>query len=277
MVLQPKWQRKFVWDIKKSSKLIESILINVPLPIIYLDKDEEGLFTAIDGQQRLTALTSFIEGKLKSPKDPELKEFKLVGLDVKSNLNGKSFAELDKSDQRKIRNYPVSCIVLEPQSNPDIKFEIFERLNTGSVKLNDDELRNSIYRGPFIDLLEELSNDKTFETVLNRPLFHNRMVDRGMILRYFSFYERTYLKYKPPIKQFLNNLIQEYREISNEKADDYRNAFRKAIEISKSVFGDKVSSPRNFRQNLSTNKRHLANPFLSRIDSVLSFPTNYVV
>lgn len=240
LVLQPKWQRKFVWDIKKSSKLIESILINVPLPSIYLDKDEKGLLTAIDGQQRLTALTSFLEGQIIDPKSSELKTFKLTSLDVKPELNGKTFAELDKVDQRTILNYPVNCIVIEAKSNPDIKFEIFERLNTGSVKLNDDELRNSIYRGPFIDLLEELTEDKNFVSIINRKLFHNRMVDRGMILRFLTFYERTYLKYKPPVKQFLNNLIQEYRELSPAKSEEFRSVFKISVELSKTVFGDKA-------------------------------------
>jgi hypothetical protein len=239
LVLQPIWQRDFVWDQKKASKLIESIIINVPVPIIYLDENKEGIFTVIDGQQRLTSLISFIEGKFAKSQD-EIIDFKLKGLDVLSELNNKGFVDLDKTIQRKIKNTPIKCIVIEPKSHPDIKFEIFERLNTGAVKLNDDELRNLIYRGPYIELLRDLAANKEFQFLLNRPQFHKRMVDRGMILRFFAFWDKTYLKYKPPIKQFVNHEIEENKNLGKDKEKEYREKFLKSIEMSKLVFNDKA-------------------------------------
>lgn len=236
LVLQPVWQRDFVWNQKKASRLIESVLINVPLPVVYLSEDTDGILTVIDGQQRLTSLISFIEGKFSKFED-ELVDFSLKGLDVLPELNNQKFSELDKKAQRKIKNTPIRCIVIEAKSHPDIKFEIFERLNTGAEKLNDDELRNSIYRGPYIELLKELAGNKDFQFLLNRPQFHKRMKDRGMVLRFLTFWNKTYLKYKPSIKQFLNHEIDENKNLSNDRASDYRIRFFRAIEMSKLVFG----------------------------------------
>jgi hypothetical protein len=238
LILQPSWQRDFVWDQKKASKLIESVLINVPLPAIYLDKDKNGKLTVIDGQQRLTSFISFIEGKFRKTEEETI-EFSLKGLDI-LELNNLKFAQLDKVMQRKIKNTPLKCIVIKPESHPDIKFEIFERLNTGAVKLNDDELRNSVFRGPHIDLLKDLSENEDFQDILNRPQFHKRMIDRGMILRFLSFYNKTYLKYRPPIKQFVNHELDENKSLSAEKIKEYKKIFLHSVDLSKIVFGDKA-------------------------------------
>jgi len=264
LILQPFWQREFVWDQKKASRLIESVLINVPFPGVYLDENNEGILTVIDGQQRLTSLISFIEGKFNRSED-EIVDFTLKGLEVLSNLKNKRFSELDKVSQRKIKNTPVRCIVIEAKSHSDIKFEIFERLNTGAVKLNDDELRNSVYRGPYVDLLKELASNKDFQLLLNRPQFHKRMIDRGMVLRFLTFWNKTYLKYKPPIKQFLNHELNENRYISSEKSSEYKNKFLQTIEMSKVVFGDK-----SFRRFIpGTNENQNGNWATTRINMAL--------
>lgn len=264
LILQPSWQREFVWDQKKASRLIESVLINVPLPGVYLDENDEGILTVIDGQQRLTSLISFIEGKFNKSEE-EIVDFTLRGLEVLADFKDKRFSELDKASQRKIKNTPIRCIVIEAKSHPDIKFEIFERLNTGAVKLNDDELRNSVYRGPFIDLLKELALNKDFQILLNRPQFHKRMLDRGMILRFLSFWDKTYLKYKPPTKQFLNHEINENRYLSQEKSLEYKNKFSHAIEMCKVVFGDK-----SFRRFVpGTNENQSGNWATTRVNMAL--------
>ena len=131
--LQPKYQRKFVMKRTLSSKLIESILMNVPIPTIYLAEEENGQLSVIDGQQRLTSFISFLNGTF-----PDGSAFKLKGLKVLPELNGDSFDMLSKENQRTIRSATIHCITIKKESHPDIKFEIFERLNTGSIKLNED-------------------------------------------------------------------------------------------------------------------------------------------
>jgi len=134
LVLQPDFQRDFVWDRSKASRLIESVLLEVPLPMIYVAQEEDGRELVIDGQQRLTSFFSFMDGRF-----PTGEEFYLSGLKVLSSLNRKSFAELDTNLQDKIRYYQIRVITILSDCNTDLKFEIFERLNTGSVPLNDME------------------------------------------------------------------------------------------------------------------------------------------
>ncbi len=141
LVLQPDFQRQYVWDQTKASRLIESVLLKVPLPIVYLAEEAEGKTAVIDGQQRLTALFSFIDGK-----HPSGKAFKLTGLNVLTELNGQAYTDLDEQRQDALKDYPIRVITILKGSPDDLKFEIFERLNTGAVPLNDMELRNCVSR-----------------------------------------------------------------------------------------------------------------------------------
>ncbi|TGN00045.1 GmrSD restriction endonuclease domain-containing protein [Leptospira dzoumogneensis] len=232
LILQPEYQREYVFDPKRSSRLIESILMDVPIPVIYLAEEENGSYSVIDGQQRLTTFISFLEGKF-----PDGKEFKLNGLKIFPELNRKSFNELDKKDQHKIRTTTIHSIIIKKESDPDIKFEIFERLNTGSVKLNEDEIRNSVYRGPYIELLAELSENKHFNEIINKPNYKKRMIYRGMILRYFALTERSYLNYRPSMKKFCNSHLNDFKNLSEQKRQEFKDKFSKSVDLCYSVFG----------------------------------------
>lgn len=228
LILDPEFQRRYVWDNKKASLLIESILLEVPIPVIYL-AEEDGKFTVIDGQQRLRSFFRFLNN-----------EFKLRGLSVLSELNGKYFKDLDKEKQRKIEDATLRVIEIRKESHSDVKFEIFERLNVGAVKLNDQELRNCIYRGKYNDLIKELAEDRDFLFLLGLKEPHKRMYDRELVLHFLAFYNQTYLKYKPPMKQFLNREMENNRNISEEKIKELRRAFKETVSMVKSVFGDKA-------------------------------------
>lgn len=235
LVVQPDFQRHFVWDAKKSSRLIESALLDIPLPVIYLSEEKDGKEYVIDGQQRLTAFFSFIDGKF-----PDGKEFKLSGLKVLDELNRKSFKNLPKDIQRKIKKTKIRTITFKKESQKDLKFEIFERLNTGAVSLNDQELRNCIYRGPYNKLLKKLAESKEFRNLLGLKGPDRRMKDIELVLRFSAFYHLTYLSYKPPIRQFLNKDMEKYQFISKEDASDLETKFKNTISIITSLFGDKA-------------------------------------
>lgn len=232
--LQPIYQRNYVMDMKMASRLIESILMDVPIPVIYLAEEADGVFSVIDGQQRLTSFISYVEGFL-----PVSKPFTLRGLKVLTELNKKIFTQLSKEQQNKIRTTTIHTIVIKKESNEDIKFEIFERLNTGSVKLNEDELRNSVYRGKYVELLSRLEEDQTFHAIVNNTRYKNRMRYRGMILRFLAISEKSYLNYKPSMIQFCNKELKDNQEINEDKANEYTARFKKCIELVNSVFGDK--------------------------------------
>jgi hypothetical protein len=224
--VQPLFQREFVWDKVKSSRLIESALLDIPIPIVYLSEAKDGTENVIDGQQRLTSFFSFIDGKL-----PDNTEFKLAGLKVFTELNGKKFNQLSEELQDKIISYKIRVIKFKRESDGDLQFEIFARLNTGSVPLNDQELRNCVFRGRFNELLKELSQDKDFKYLLGIASPDRRMKDRELVLRFASFYLNTYLNYNAPIKKFLNDTMEKYQNISETDEMKLRNAFKNSISI----------------------------------------------
>jgi hypothetical protein len=233
LALQPLYQRNFVATDLIASKLVESILLDVPIPVVYLAEEQDGSYSVIDGQQRLTSFLSFLEGKF-----PDTRPFKLSGLKVLPEINRKLFTELDNELQKKIRSTTIHSIIIKKESNPDIKFEIFERLNTGSTKLNEDEIRNTVYRGSYIELLSELSENAVFHGLVKKDNFKKRMIYRGMILRFFALSEKSYINYKSSMKQFSNKELRDNRDLSPNKVKEYKARFEHCLDLVKVVFGD---------------------------------------
>lgn len=231
--LQPIFQRHFVWDRSKSSRLIESALLGIPLPIIYLAEEYQGRESVIDGQQRLTALFSFMDGKF-----PDGDPFRLAGLRVYSELKGLTYKELPEPLQERIRAYPIRVVTILKDSDPDLKFEIFERLNTGAIPLNDMELRNCIFRGPYMELLKDLAAEPDFRRLLGFKQADDRMRDVELVLRFSAFYHATYLRYQSPMRRFFNTDMADYRQLSVAKQEELRAAFKNAVQIVWSLFGE---------------------------------------
>ena len=212
LVVQPDFQRQYVWDTAKASRLVESSLLGIPIPVIYLSEEADNKEYVIDGQQRLTSFFSFIDGKF-----PDGADFRLSGLKVFKELNGKKYDALPDALQDSIRYFKVRIITFKKESDQNLKFEIFERLNTGSVSLNDQELCNCIYRGTFNKLLRELSHDPDFVFLLGLKKQDRRMKDVELVLRFAAFYHHTYLNYKPPMKSFLNWEAEKFRNIGEDE------------------------------------------------------------
>jgi hypothetical protein len=236
--LDPEFQRNYVWDDKRASLLVESVLLEIPIPVIYLAEEIDGRFTIIDGQQRLRSFFRFINN-----------DFKLKNLRVLSDYEGKFFKTLDKDNQIKVEDATLRTIEIRKETNPNVKFEIFERLNVGSVKLNDQELRNCIYRGKYNNLIKELSENKDFLTLLGLDEAQKRMQQREMVLHYLAFYNQTYLKYKQPMKQYLNNDMENNKSISDERINALRQKFKESISLVRSIFGENA-----FRRFMPGNK-----------------------
>ena len=224
--LNPEFQRYYIWDDNTASRLIESVFLEIPIPVIYLAEDEDSRYSVIDGQQRLRSLIRFLDNDLE-----------LRGLQVCKELNGKKYQNLASELQNKFENYTIRVIEIRKHSHSAVKFEIFERLNRGSFKLNDQELRNCIYRGKYNDLLKELAEDKDFMFMLGLKEPHKRMFDRELVLRFLSFYNNTYLKYAAPMKRFFNIDMEQHRELTDKQESDLRDAFKKSVQLTKTVFG----------------------------------------
>lgn len=232
LIIQPDFQRQFVWDTKKSSRLIESALLEIPLPVVYISQEKDGNEYIIDGQQRLTSFFSFIDGRF-----PDTTVFRLSGLKVFSEYNRKYFVDLPGEAQDKIRYCKLRTITFRQESDPGLKFEIFERLNTGSVSLNDQELRNCIYRGPYNRLLRRLAQTPDFMSLIGVSKSDKRMKDVELVLRFSAFYHQTYLNYKSPMKNFLNQEMEKYQFISDSDAMALEQGFKNTIGIISSLLG----------------------------------------
>lgn len=229
LILQPEFQREYVWDDTKASRFIESILMQIPTPVIYLAEDVDGKKLTIDGHQRLKSIFRFWSN-----------EFPLKNLTFFKELNGKKFKDLDKEYQRRLLDGVLRTILIRRESDSDVKFELFERLNTGSVHLNSQELRNCVYLGSYNDFIKDIANDRDFLFLLGLKMPDKRMQDRELALRFLAFYHTPFYQYKPPMKKFLNDEMKRYRNISKDEADKLKTVFKKSVDLTKIVFGDKA-------------------------------------
>ena len=226
---QAEFQRNYVWGKKLDlkSKLIESVLLKVPIPAVYVAEMNDGKEAVVDGQQRLHTFHDYCK------KDG----FKLKKLKILEDLNGKAYDELPEILQDKIDSYPIRMIKILKESHAEIKFDIFERLNKGSVKLNNQELRNCIYRGNFNAMLRRLAKNKDFLNIQNLYEPDIRMKDVERILRFFSFADKGIQNYKSPSKTFLNNYMDEKRKISEKEELEKIDLFKKCADLTNTVFG----------------------------------------
>lgn len=229
LIIDPEWQRQYVWDRRRASKLIESFLKNIPVPVVYLAKNREGKYEVIDGLQRLTSVFDFFENK-----------YSLSGLELLRDLNGMLFRDLSDRQHNKLQDATLRTFELSPLTHKDLMFIIFERLNTGGMALNDNEIRNCLFRGTLNALIRELAENDDFRTCLNQKNLEKRMGDRGLVLRFLAFYERTHLKARAGLKRFLNEFSETYRNPSVEKLKEYEREFKKCMKACVTVFGDKA-------------------------------------
>jgi hypothetical protein len=239
LIVNPEFQRQSVWDRTRQSRLIESLLLNVPIPVLFLAEDQDGTRVVVDGQQRLRAIEEFEAGR-----------YQLRGLQVLPTLNGKRWVDLTPRQSRIVLNRTLRCMVISAKSDPNLRFEVFERLNTGGVTLNDQELRNSIYRGPFNALLNEVVTSSTWLELIKRPAPDNRLQHHEMVLRFLSMRAKS-TTYKPPLKAWLNDFMKEYRFAGESELAEFRNWVTQAGRGVQSVFQDSPS----FRRARTINGR----------------------
>ncbi len=222
IIPQPTFQRDYVMDDKKASKLIESILIQIPIPTVYLCEETDGKLSVIDGQQRITSIVRFLKN-----------DFALTGLEELSKLNKKKYMDLDKSLQRTIKNTTLNSIVILKESQ-ELKYEIFARLNQGSTKLKPQELRNCIYRGSFNDMLEELAQNPLLTVMFKEE--NKRKNYQEYILRFFAL--RNVNDYGSSLKKTFNDYMSKHQNDPEEDIIQYKKTFNNTIDIIKQVLGD---------------------------------------
>jgi len=228
----PEFQRKFVWSKNSASRFIESLLLGLPIPNIFLFKEptsEKHLI--IDGQQRLMTLVCFFKGKFNDRK------FTLSG--ISELWEGKTFESLNEDDRLRLCNSWIRTTIFKqdsPKNNMDSVYEVFERLNTGGLKLSSQEIRSCIFHGKFNQFLHELNENKIWREICGPK--SKRLRDIEIILRFFAFLEWE-SRYTPPMKHFLNLYMEENRECSDQELVEKAAIFEKTVECIFSSLGPK--------------------------------------
>jgi hypothetical protein len=230
LLVIPGFQRKYIWTQRQASRLVESFLLGLPVPALFLYADTDtGALQVIDGQQRLTSIFQFFNGAFQNASMAKPKIFNLVGLGDDSQyadmtakqLKDESPATFAKLNDSVMRAFMIKQ--LDPNDATSV-YHIFERLNTGGTVLQGQEIRNCVYHGSLNDLINEMNTSREWREILGKDKLDSRMRDTEMILRFVSLYyfEKDY---KKPMKDFLSVSMKKKRNISMPEAQVLRDLF----------------------------------------------------
>ena len=236
IVLEVPFQRKQIWKTDKSSSLIESIIMNVPIPPLYFAEEENGNWLVLDGLQRLSSIKDYYDN-----------EYALTKLEVLTELNKRKYKALPPKSRSLLDDGMLRVNVIKKDSHRDIKYDIFMRLNRGAVTLNYQELRNCLYRGNLNDAAKELCEENfDFLRILKQKKPHQRYLDVEFVIRYFAISDNisvdengnVYLaEYRGKLVQYLNEYMDSHKECTLEEKQQYKDRFNTTIEKVVTVFG----------------------------------------
>jgi hypothetical protein len=233
----PPFQRRYIWDKRRASKFVESLLLGLPVPGIFLSKEEEtNKLLVIDGHQRLRTLECFYSGIF-----ADGKEFQLI--DVQKQYKGKTYKSISEEDRRRLDDSIIHATIVkqdEPSDDNSSIYQLFNRLNTGGVNLTAQELRACLYHGELNELLEFLNNNKDWRELFG-PI-NKRLRDKELILRFIALY---YIKtYSKPMAEFLNKYMGANRNLKLQSADDITYLFYKTVQSINKSLGKDTFKPR---------------------------------
>lgn len=231
--LAPPFQREKVWSKKQNSELIESILMGIPLPIMYFFQDEKGNIQVVDGKQRLTALFEFMKENGNG--------YTLSELTILHDLKGKKFKDLEPYQRANIEDYELVINIIKPPTPDRIKFDIFDRVNRGGTRLNNQEMRNAIYQGNATELLKRLSENEWFQKAIDKAIGSKFMKDRYIILRAITFmmYKNGQFKenYNSDIDDFIGKSMKLINEMELVQISYIEQSFIKSMKNSFEILG----------------------------------------
>jgi hypothetical protein len=252
MQVRPFYQRRDRWDQQRQSQLIESFIMNIPVPPLFLYEKDFNKYEVMDGQQRITALQSFYSG-----------EYKLGGLNIWEELNGRTYSTLPSQVRSGLDRRSISYIVVLRESTPDeedaifLRQTVFERLNTGGIRLEHQEIRNCLFQSPFNDLLIKLTQEDNFRDSFGLPHYtkdeeepnasikkeamYQKMTDVEIVLRFFAL--RHTAHYTKGMHGFLDLYMARARNFSPQDLEVLSTLFLDTIHLSRKIYGDLIFRP----------------------------------
>jgi len=217
-------RRSNQWNEEQKSRLIESLIMRIPLPIFYLDGSSRP-WKIIDGLHRLTTIYSYIRGT----------SFRLVNLEYLKDLEGKTFEELPFKYKRVIEESMIEAYIINPGTPDKVILNIFQRINTGGSRLSRQEIRNAYYRGLPTEFIDELSTEVSFIEATNGKISVSKMKNKEATLRFFSFFK--YLgQYTPPMEKFLDFSMEQINSINKFELNEIKEKFKRSMIACKVIF-----------------------------------------
>lgn len=203
----PEYQRHFVWDEERQSNLIESIFLGIPVPSLFMATNDNSSWEVIDGLQRITTLVNFVRPIFNDKvKDIAIKTLKIGELGKLKSLSGATYAELPETIRLNFLTRPIRITVLNDLSDFQVRFDLFERLNTGGIILHEQEIRNCVYQGRFNNFVKQCASDARIDLLIKRTDKRGRGNLEELVLKFFAYYEDRE-KFKHSVKDFLNDYM----------------------------------------------------------------------
>lgn len=225
------FQRRFVWNKPQSDRFIESLLLGLPVPGIFLVREPDNTLLVLDGQQRLRSLQGFYKGILRGA------EFRLES--VQERFKGVRYEDLDDEDRRRLDDSIIHATVVrqdQPSEDWGSVYILFERLNTGGTNLQPQEIRVALYRGTFAGVLRELNENEDWRAIFGTQ--SERLKDQELILRFFALLFAA-AKYQRPMKGFLNRYMATNRECTQQSPANLEDIFTATVALARAAFGDR--------------------------------------
>ncbi len=228
LLLDTEFQRRpGLWDLGTKCRLIESLIVRIPIPAFYFDGSDDNKWLVIDGLQRLSTINDFVNDK-----------FALTQLDyLDSELSGKKFSELERTHQRNIEEYEVFAYILEKGTPISVKYKIFKNINTSALRLESQEIRHALNPGKPADLLKKIAEADWFTEKVKIPASKkDRMYDRETALRYIAFQRKSYIEYSPSIVEYLDEAITDIYDIPQHQIDLYEKDLKAILDCLYGIF-----------------------------------------
>ena len=234
ILLEPDFQRHpDLWSPRQQSRLIESLIIRIPLPTFYFDRLDDDKLIVVDGLQRLYTLKKFMALEKDDPDRLVLTE-----LEYLKEYEGKKFEELPPIIQRRIKQQPLTAYIIRPGTPDKVRTSIFNRINTGGLTLEPAEIKNSVYRGQAANLLKELAHSNEFVKVTRNKIDPSRMLDCEFVNRFLAFYLLGIKRYSGNLEDYLNDVMIRLQKESEPTIEKCRRDFLKAMKYASAIFGD---------------------------------------